>query len=278
MGFDVVSCGLTTEGGGCRGSQPFAIAVVIDFSLSELSGVFDDIGSRLLAEDDPNAVLYLLVDLTVQRVPGAEYAGITLGGEDHRFSTVAASDDIVLVTDGIQYELGAGPCVDAVLKQSRFNAPDLRTDPRWPQFGPRAAEVTGILSMFSQRLYMENDNGLSAGLNAYSHQPGAFDEPSETIGLLMATHGALALSNASAQHKARNLGRALKTSREIGIAIGVLMAQQKLTRDQAFDLLRIASQHTHRKLADIAAHVAETGALPTIPRQRSQTNHGRVNP
>jgi hypothetical protein len=276
VGFDVVSCGLTTEGGGCRGSQPLAIAVVIDFSLSELSGVFDDIGSRLSTEDDPNTVLELLVDLTVERVPGAEYAGITLSGPNHRFSTVAASDDLVLITDGIQYELGTGPCVDAVLQQTRFNARDLRTDPRWPVFGRRAAELTGILSMFSQRLYMENDHGLIAGLNAYAHQPGAFDEPSETIGLLMATHGALALSGAAARQRTRNLERALQTNREIGIAMGIIMAQNKVTRDQAFDLLRIASQHTHRKLAEIAAQVTETGALPTIPRQRSRSQDNGV--
>lgn len=272
MGFDLVSCGLTTEGGGCRGSQPFAIAVVSDFSLSELSGVFDAIGSRLMTEDDPNAVLELLVALTVERVPGAEYAGITLRGPNRQFSTVAASDDLVVITDQIQYELGAGPRVDAVLRHSRFNARDLRTDPRWPEFGRRAAKLTGILSMFSQRLYVENDHGLIAGLNAYSHQPGAFGEPSESIGLLMATHGALALSSAAARQKAHNLERALHTNREIGIAMGILIAQHNVSRDQSFDLLRIASQHTHRKLAEIAAEVAETGALPTIPRKRSRTN------
>jgi GAF domain-containing protein len=243
---------------------------VIDFSLSELSGVFDDIGSRLVTEDDPDAVLQLLVDLTVEWLPGAEYAGITVSGPNHRFSTVAATDDIVLVTDGIQYELGSGPCVDAVVKHSRFNAGDLRTDPRWPEFGPRAAELTGILSMFSQRLYTESDQGVMAGLNAYSRQPAAFGEAGETIGLLMATHGALALSNAAARQKTRNLERALQTNREIGIAMGILMGQHKVTRDQAFDLLRIASQHAHRKLSEIAADVAETGALPTIPRQRSR--------
>jgi len=274
VGFDLVSCGRTTEGGGRRGSQPFAIAIVNDFSLSELSGVLDDIGSRFLSEGDPTAVLELLVALTVERVPGAEYAGITLSGPDRRFTTVAASDDLVRVTDGIQYELGAGPCVDAVLKQSRFNARDLRTDARWPEFGRRAAELTGILSMFSQRLYMENDRGLIAGLNAYSRQPAAFDELSETIGLLMATHGALALSNSTAQQKARNLERALESSRDIGIAIGILMARNQVTRDQAFGLLRIASQHGHRKLAQVAAQVAETGALPTIPRRRPPTSDG----
>jgi hypothetical protein len=40
------------------------------------------------------------------------------------------------------------------------------------------------------------------------------------------------------------------------------MASPKVTRDQAFDLLRMASQHSNRKLADVAERVAETGALP----------------
>ena len=59
---------------------------------------------------------------------------------------------------------------------------------------------------------------------------------------------------------------ALKSSREIGIAMGVVMASNKVTRDQAFDLLRIVSQRTHRKLADIAVDVADTGTLdlPTL--------------
>ena len=59
--------------------------------------------------------------------------------------------------------------------------------------------------------------------------------------------------------------RALESSREIGTAIGILMARELCTADQAFDLLRVASQHTHRKLRDIAAHVKETGALPDLP-------------
>jgi hypothetical protein len=43
------------------------------------------------------------------------------------------------------------------------------------------------------------------------------------------------------------------------------MTRYGLTRDQAFDLLRIASQHRNRKLSDIATEVAETGALE-LPR------------
>jgi hypothetical protein len=112
------------------------------------------------------------------------------------------------------------------------------------------------------RFYVESDEGIIAGLNMYSHQPNAFDENSEAIAQLLATHGALAVGKAAAQAKARNLLRALESSREIGMAMGIIMTQHKVTRDQAFDLLRMASQHTHRKLAVIAAEVTETGALP----------------
>lgn len=49
---------------------------------------------------------------------------------------------------------------------------------------------------------------------------------------------------------------------DIGIAMGVLMKSHAITRDAAFGLLRDASQLSHRKLAEIARDVAETGTLP----------------
>lgn len=62
-----------------------------------------------------------------------------------------------------------------------------------------------------------------------------------------------------------NLEEALTTNREIGQAIGILMAIERLTATQAFGRLRIASQHSHRKLRDVAADVSETGRLPQSP-------------
>ncbi|MDQ1743320.1 MAG: hypothetical protein QOE23_1659, partial [Pseudonocardiales bacterium] len=58
------------------------------------------------------------------------------------------------------------------------------------------------------------------------------------------------------------------SNRQIGVAMGVLMSRQHVTRQQAFDLLRIASQHSHRKLADVAMDVCDTGILdypPSLP-------------
>jgi ANTAR domain/GAF domain len=236
-----------------------------DLSLGELAGLFDDIGRRLSAPRDGTAVMELLVSLAVDQVPAAEYAGITVGGGDaKRFRTVAASDELVRRVDDIQYELGNGPCVDALVKGTVFHAANLRTDTRWPEFGPRAVEQTGIVSMFSLRLYLEYDVRTIAGLNLYNRQPDAFDDLDTTIALLLATHGALALGMATAHTKAVHLEQALKTSRDIGIAMGILMDRHKVTRDQAFDLLRITSQHTHRNLADLAGQVADTGELPDV--------------
>jgi len=62
---------------------------------------------------------------------------------------------------------------------------------------------------------------------------------------------------AAARHDTGNhLGHALETSREIGVSMGVLMANGSLTIEQAFDDFHIASQHPNRKLRDLAADVA----------------------
>jgi hypothetical protein len=70
---------------------------------------------------------------------------------------------------------------------------------------------------------------------------------------------------AAERNTAANLHTALVSNREIGKAIGILMWSYKLTDDQAFDLLRGVSQHTHRKLRDVASDVCTTGTLD-VPR------------
>ena len=61
--------------------------------------------------------------------------------------------------------------------------------------------------------------------------------------------------------KIANLEIALINARRIGAATGILMAHRQITDEQAFDLLRRASQDKHRKLRDIAEDVIYTGRL-----------------
>jgi hypothetical protein len=81
------------------------------------------------------------------------------------------------------------------------------------------------------------------------------------------THLAVAISTATAsmaalEEEIEQLRGALSSSRTVGVAIGLLMGRLNITRDQAFDLLRLGSQHSNRKVRDIAHYMAETGELP----------------
>ncbi|WP_375489872.1 ANTAR domain-containing protein [uncultured Jatrophihabitans sp.] len=87
----------------------------------------------------------------------------------------------------------------------------------------------------------------------------------------------VAVADAAAS-KAANLTIALETSRHIGAAIGILMYQRKIPQDAAFELLRLASQRTNRKLRDLACDVIDTGWLDPGPRGADPDDHelGRV--
>jgi hypothetical protein len=209
-----------------------------------------------------------VASVAARRVDGASAASVTVLRQG-RFRTVAASAKRAQQADQLQYALGSGPCVDAILERTLYDPGDLRHDTRWPQYGARASKELGWNSMLSYRLSTEvTGQDVLAGLNIYSEQPHAFDQRALEVGMLLATHAAAVVAAQLNQERADQLQRALETSRRIGVAIGVLMAHHKLTQQQAFDLLRIASQNTNRKIRDIAEEVALTGTLPSPPHQR----------
>jgi hypothetical protein len=218
----------------------------------------------LAAELEPSAsndeALRTLTRSCLQVVPHAESAGITCVSSKG-FESVAATSELAERVDQIQFELRSGPCVDAAVQETIYRTDDLRSDPRWPEFGRRASEETGVLSMLSYRLFFEDDDDLAAALNVYSTEAGAFDDTAQMAGLAASTFGAELITSRRRRAEIAHLERALASNREIGAAIGVLMAQHRVTRQQAFDLLRMASQNTHRKLVDIAHDVVDTGVL-----------------
>jgi GAF domain-containing protein len=138
---------------------------------------------------------------------------------------------------------------------------DLDKDERWPVFGPRCAEETGVQSMLSVRLALAAED--QAAMNFYSLGRNAFTELDIGVASIFAPYAALAVEQTLREQDAANFHQALSSSRQIGTAIGIIMARKLVTSDEAFDILRQASQDLNRKLRDLAAEVQETGALPT---------------
>jgi GAF domain-containing protein len=204
-----------------------------------------------------------VVRFAAQAVPASEDASLTIIQGSQRPQTLAGTSELPYRVDAIQYDTGQGPCLEALTGHDIARADDLATDPQWPRFAARAVADTGVRSMFGVRLRL--DNTQRGALNFYARQPGVFTDLDLALGAIFATHASLALLNATHQANAEHLQLALDSNRQIGIAIGILTAQQRCTPDQAFDQLRAASQHLHRKLRDIAEHVTLTGELPDHP-------------
>ncbi len=59
-----------------------------------------------------------------------------------------------------------------------------------------------------------------------------------------------------------NLQAALATRLVIGQAQGILIERERITPDQAFDVLRRASQHLNIMLRDVAWALVDTGEQP----------------
>ncbi|MFC6021340.1 GAF and ANTAR domain-containing protein [Plantactinospora solaniradicis] len=220
-----------------------------------LAQTLSDLARTLQDEDNLADTLNAIVAAAVETIPGARYAGMTVVRGRRAVDTRAATDDLVRRIDQVQRDAGQGPCLDAVYEQQTVRVSDLARETRWPHFTGRGLEL-GVRSMLSFQLYVVHDN-LSA-LNLYSPEVGAFDDESEQVGLLFASHAAVAMAGARRQN---DMDKAVATRDLIGQAKGILMERYRLTADQAFILLVRASQHTNIKVAEMARTLTQTGVF-----------------
>ena len=91
-------------------------------------------------------------------------------------------------------------------------------------------------------------------LNLYSRRPDAFDDRDVAVGSVFAAHAAVALT--SAQHN-EDLAKKAASRNVIGMAKGIVMAQQRVSDERAFDILRRASQRMNLELRDLAQQVVD---------------------
>jgi len=219
----------------------------------ELAQTFADIARQIQAQVNPATTWQCIVEMASDVLPVFEHAAVSLIRKHGGIDTPAATGDVPRLVDAIQYETGEGPCLSAIREQDMFVTGDLAGEERWPQFSQRAVQETGIHSMLAFQLFVEEEN--LGALNLYSRQIDAFDDHAQALGRVLAAHAAVAMSAATDQEHGEQLEMALTTSREIGIAVGILMNQSRLDRTAAFRCLSQASQRMNIKLHDLAAGI-----------------------
>lgn len=239
-------------------------------ALTSLAGEFIDL-ARAMAADEPDEGLSIDIVLrfAVHAVAGTEDASVTRVTNHSVPRTIAATSELPRELDDIQYSLGQGPLAHALDQSDIVIANDLAADDRWPDFADAAGKA-GVGSMLSFRLFLTEDE--RGALNFYSRKVDAFDAVAISTGAIFSAYASLTMMNLVHRDTNMNLKRALESNREIGTAMGILMAQNLYTPDQAFDALREASGRLHRRLHTVAEEVIETGQLPVTS---DQTGWGR---
>jgi GAF domain-containing protein len=224
---------------------------------------FAQIASTLGSGTTVEATLALIVAAAVETIDGCQHAGIFLL-EDGEITTVASSDPVVGVIDRLQMDVGEGPCLDAVTGTTPLTvAEDLSADTHYPRFGPKAVSL-GVRSGLGLRLAADHRLG---ALNLYSPLPHAFGHIDRAKAVILAAHCSVALDAsqdrvALAESHRHDMQAALASRALIGQAQGILMERERITAEQAFAVLRGASQDLNVKLRDVAQRLVDSGEDP----------------
>lgn len=226
---------------------------------SSVTSVREYLLGKILETDEIESFLNALTHLAVRELSGGEpervLCGITLV-RNRRAGTVASSSLDAQELDEVQYGLGEGPCLTAARERAIVVVPDLRVEQRWPGYVRHLISV-GIRSVLAVPFQLEDGDG--AALNLYSRDVDGFaPRQVETArGYADRASQAFAVAVKVARHReeSEHLLEAMKTRTTIDLAVGIIMGQNRRSQEEAFRILRAASNSRNIKLRDVAAGV-----------------------
>jgi GAF domain-containing protein len=214
---------------------------------SDLSRLLDEIAASPSVEGS----IEQIVAFTAQTFE-TDHAGVTLiRDRGRRFETAGPTSTIVREADELQNALRQGPCVDAAVESRSVVSNHVAHDPRWPQWGPRVAEL-GLESILSSELHA---GGARIGaLNVYGARDREFTHEDIELGQLLAQHASVALKFVE---QIDGLHVALDSRTLIGQAQGMLMERYGIDADRAFAVLKRVSQDENIRLVKVAGSIVD---------------------
>ncbi|MFD7436003.1 GAF and ANTAR domain-containing protein [Streptomyces sp. NPDC059861] len=219
----------------------------------------------LLETETLEDFLQSLADAAVE-LTRAEGVGVTIE-RDHRPLTVVSAGPVAPKLDEKQYGQDDGPCLQSARTGEEVIVEDMLGETRWGDY-PAYAAASGIRSSFSLPIAARTHT--VGALNLYAAPPHAFTTADVRAlrSLAEQATGAIALAQriSEAQEFVTQMQTAMQSRSVIDQALGVVMSQRRCTADEAFGILRSASQHRNVKLRDLCTELITnlTGRPPTV--------------
>ena len=225
-------------------------------STVELSKVFVDVADTLVAEFD---LIDFLHDLTghAAAVSGAGAVGLLLADHHGTLRFMASSNESGRILELLQLQHAEGPCLDSFRTKAPVVNADLRhASDQWPQFAPRAVDA-GFQSVHAFPLRLRDQ--VIGALNLFGSQDTHFAPDEVRLVQAIADVATIAILQERTLSRAEALTEQLQGALNSRIIIeqakGALAAQEGISIDAAFDLLRKRARSTRQRLADTAIAV-----------------------
>ena len=220
----------------------------------ELLTTFRWIAEVVYSGDSYDAVYDALCGSAIEFVDGCDHASLMLR-QHGRNRSAAATTTWLRSINQMEIELGVGQTDRRHGRRRAEPAPpdDLTTGSKWPALARWIREETSVKGMAGFRL--RRDGEKVGALNVFSDTAGALTQHSLDQAIVLTAFASIAMAALERGEEAVTLRRGLESNREIGKAIGLLMAMHSITDDQAFEMLSKVSQEMNIKLAEVASQV-----------------------
>lgn len=171
-------------------------------------------------------------------------------------ATIASSGAAARALGRIEYQSTGSPGMTASVDRVTVLVADAEEDTRWPEYS-KAVASQGIRSVLAIPFQLHGET--KSALLIYSPRARRFEgrivEAAEDFVRQTSLALRLAVRFAHYSETAANLRATLESRTVIDMAVGIIMAQNRCSQQEAFDLLKAASSTRNSKLHKVAASI-----------------------
>ena len=228
-----------------------------------LTSVLSEFAHTLASRFEVSDVLYRLVDHVIE-ILGVDGVGVSVVDDDGNLRPVTVPNELTRKLESVEEAHQQGPCIDAFHQGEVVVVEQLEDQAHtWPNWCEAASEL-GVHAVLGIPLRVHEES--LGAMNIYSLEPRQWRDGEIRVARVLCDMAASYLANASAldqaQRTAEQLQEALESRIVIEQAKGVLAAEQRITVDEAFVVLRTHSRHHGVSLRAVANAVVTLGLRP----------------